>query len=99
MNDTTADFLCSRQLFGILSRSAICLFFCPRIARVSRRIITVFCTEAEKIYKKILHSDEGGLKILVKVVCFRRNFMAHFKELPEDQGGITCMKMQSLIQS
>ena len=26
-----------------------------------------------------------------KVVYFRRNFMAHFRELPEDQGGITYM--------
>ena len=48
-----------------------------------------------RIYKTILHSDEGGFKILVKLVCFRRNFMAHFRELPEDQGGITCMKIQS----
>ena len=39
-----------------------------------------------------IHSDEGDFKILVKVVHFRRNFTAHFRELREDQGGITCMK-------
>ena len=26
-----------------------------------------------------------------KVVCFRRNFTAHFRELPEDQGGTICI--------
>ena len=49
-----------------------------------------------KIYRKILNSDGGDFKILVKVVCFRRNFMAHFRELPEDQGGITCMMGREL---
>ena len=47
-----------------------------------------------KIYKKILHSDEGDFKLLVKSgihVYFRRKFMAYFRELPEDEGGITCM--------
>ena len=26
-----------------------------------------------------------------KLGCFRRNFMAHFRELHEDEGGITCV--------
>ena len=42
-----------------------------------------------RTYKKILHSDEGDFKILVKSGSFRRNFTAHFRELPEDEGGIT----------
>ena len=41
-----------------------------------------------KIYKEILHSDQGGFKMLEKVVYmyFKRNFMAHFRELSEDEG-------------
>ena len=39
-----------------------------------------------RIPKEVLHSDEGE-----KVICFRRNFMAHFRELPEDEGGISYM--------
>ena len=35
-----------------------------------------------RIYRKILNSDERDFQILVKVVCFRRNFMAHFRESP-----------------
>ena len=47
-----------------------------------------------KLNKKIPHSDEGDFKILVKSGnCFRRNFKARFRELPEDEGGITCMIM------
>ena len=41
-----------------------------------------------RIYRKILHLYEGDLKKLIKIV---RNFMGHFGELPENQGGITCM--------
>ena len=41
--------------------------------------------------EKILHLDEGDFRILVKMVYFKINCMAHFRELPEDEGGITCM--------
>ena len=44
-----------------------------------------------RICRAILHSDEGDFNILVKSGSFRRIFMAHFRELPEDQGGLTCM--------
>ena len=44
-----------------------------------------------RIYRKILHSDEGDLNFWQKVVCFRRNFMAHFSKLPVDQAGMACM--------
>ena len=43
-----------------------------------------------RIYKPILHSDERDFKILVKSGMFQRNFTAHFRELSEDEGGITC---------
>ena len=44
-----------------------------------------------RIYKKIPHLDEGDFKKFVKsgTVNFKRNFTAHFRELPEDKGGIT----------
>ena len=50
-----------------------------------------------RIYKKILHSYEGDFKSLVKsgTACFKRNFTVHFRELPENERGITCMKVQS----
>ena len=35
-------------------------------------------------------------EILIKNgIYFRRNFTAHFRELPEDEGGITCMLVVS----
>ena len=42
-----------------------------------------------RIYRKILNSDEGDFEILVKVVCFRRNFRVHFREL---NGCFDCVK-------
>ena len=44
-----------------------------------------------RIYRKIVNSFQGDFLILSKVVCFRRNIWAHFRESPEDQGGFTCM--------
>ena len=39
-----------------------------------------------RIYKKIPHLDDRDFKSFVK-----RNFTAHFRELPEDAKGITYM--------
>ena len=35
-----------------------------------------------RIYRKNFNSNEGDFEILVKSVCFRRNFRAHFRESP-----------------
>ena len=34
------------------------------------------------IYRKIVNSFQGDFQILSKVVCFRRNLRAHFRESP-----------------
>ena len=41
--------------------------------------------------RKSLHSDEADFKIVVKRGNFRRNCMAHSRELHEDEGSITFM--------
>ena len=49
-----------------------------------------------RIYREILHWDKGDFRTLAKSVCFRRSCMAQFREIPEDQEGITCMFMLTL---
>ena len=49
-----------------------------------------------KFFIQIYDMDER-LKFLVQspiIRYLRRNFMTHFRELPEDQGGIICIHAQ-----
>ena len=43
-----------------------------------------------RIYRKIVNSFQGNFLILLNIVCFGRNFRAHFS-LHEDQKGFMCM--------
>ena len=61
------------------------LHTCDKFEKGIREIFLSFqggFSKMYRIYKKILNSGEGDFEILVKVVCFKRNFRAHFREPP-----------------
>ena len=58
---------------------------CDKLKKGIREVFFSFqggFSKMYRIYRKIVNSFQGDFLILSKVVCFRRNFRAHFRESP-----------------
>ena len=58
---------------------------CDKLKKGNREIFFSFqggFSKMYRIYRKIVYSFQGYFLILSKVVCFRRNSRAHFRESP-----------------
>ena len=58
---------------------------CDKLKKGIREVFFSFqggFSKIYRIYRKIVNSFQGDFLILSKVVCFRGNFRAHFRESP-----------------
>ena len=92
---TTCFVLYCRCLSTLVAMAALnfhtLIHTCDKYQKGTKEIFLSFQGGLSKmywIYRKILNSDEGGFEVLVKVVCFRTNFWAHFRGPPWRSGRV-----------